>query len=75
MIALPLSPWQTSDVELLAVGGHAPLPGEPVPSEAVFHALGRQALLERGERPPEELTRPEVAEILLEAYAGQPVGV
>jgi sulfate adenylyltransferase len=29
-------------------------------------------LLGRGERPPEEFTRPEVADVLIEAYKGQP---
>jgi len=29
-------------------------------------------LLSRGERPPEEFTRPEVADVLIEAFTGQP---
>jgi sulfate adenylyltransferase len=29
-------------------------------------------LLSRGERPPEEFTRPEVADVLIEAYRGEP---
>jgi ATP sulfurylase len=29
-------------------------------------------MLGRGERPPEEFSRPEVADVLIEAYAEQP---
>jgi len=32
-------------------------------------------MLTRGERPPEEFTRPEVADVLIEAYASEPAAV
>jgi sulfate adenylyltransferase len=43
------------------------------PDERVFLSGTKvRELLGRGERPPEEFTRPEVANVLIEAFTGQP---
>ena len=46
------------------------------PSERVaLSGTGLRAMLARGERPPEEFTRPEVADVLLASYAREPLQV
>jgi sulfate adenylyltransferase len=55
-------------------GGMATTKTSPAaPEDRVFlSGTAVRELLSRGQRPPEEFTRPEVADVLIEAYAGVP---
>jgi sulfate adenylyltransferase len=55
-------------------GGMATAKTSPAgPDDRVFLSGTKvREMLGRGERPPEEFTRPDVADVLIEAYAGEP---
>jgi sulfate adenylyltransferase len=58
-------------------GGMATTKTSPAgPDDRVFlSGTAVRELLGRGERPPEEFTRPEVADVLIESYTAQPAAV